>query len=176
MWFHKLPPKTERWQLRFSNMHCPQCPLWVRPMEAQCPPVPCLPLPPCFPCCFVVTMIVKTHSRLSSGFSGRLRERACSLGCSCRCTPGFHSRVGELGRWAEQCHLSPHTHACTHTRCQELGLPPTSELSMLLISAKCPVYSRHLPQGSDARPMLFARLSRLCLPHALLLYSSHLLI
>lgn len=86
--------------------------------------------------------------------------------------PGWGT--GEMGRAVSP--LTTHTHACTHTRCQELGLPPTSELSMLLISAKCPVYSRHLPQGSDARPMLFARLSRLCLPHALLLYSSHLLI
>lgn len=106
------------------------------------------------------------------------RESACSLGCSRRCTPGVPFPgwgTGEMGRAVSPLTTHTHTHARTHA-VRNSDSPPTSELSMLLISAKCPVYSRHLPQGSDARPMLFARLSRLCLPHALLLYSSHLLI
>lgn len=138
MWFPKLPPKTAHWQLHFSTMRYPQCPFWLRSMEAQCPPVPGLPPPPCFPC--LVAVIVKTHSGLSSGFSGRLRERAHAFSCSHHCTRGFHSGVGELGRWAEQCHISPHTHTV-----RNLAFPPTSELSMLLLSAKYPVCSRHLP-------------------------------
>lgn len=68
------------------------------------------------------------------------RERAHAFNCSHRCTRGFHSGVGELGRWAEQCHILPHTHTV-----RNLASPPTSELSMLLISAKYPVCSRHLP-------------------------------
>lgn len=83
---------------------------------------------------------------------------------------GFQSGFGELGRWAEPCRI--HTH--THPRRQKLGPPPTSELSMLLISAKCPVCPQHLCQRTAAAPRS-ARSSGLCSPHALL-SNSHLLI
>lgn len=116
-WFHKLPPKTERWQLRFSNMRCPQCPLWLGPMEAQCPPVPCLPLPPCFPCCFVIAVIVKTHSRPSSVFSGRLREREHAHWVAHIAVPW--GSIPGLGNWGDrQSSVTSHhtrTHARTHT-------------------------------------------------------------
>lgn len=143
MWFPKLPPKTVHWQLLFSTMRYPQRPFWLRSTEAQCPPVPGLPPPPAFPCCLVVAVIVKTHSGLSSGFSGRLRERARAFSCSHRCTRGFYSGVGELGRWAEQCHVSPHTH--THT-------PSGTWPSPLPLSSRCCCSPPSIPCAPGTSP------------------------
>lgn len=58
-----------------------------------------------------------------------------------------------------------------HTSCQKLGCPPTSDISLLLISAKCPVCSSTATCPHALREVVQAVFS-----HASLLYNPHLLI
>lgn len=119
--------------------------LGIALITTQGGPMPCTPPPPCFPC-VVLSCDRRTHSGLSSGFLEG-RERECSWPSPPCCTSGFPFGVEELGRWAERV-----SHVTTHTRCQKLGRPPTSELSMLLMSAQCSVRSRTFLQGPTPAP------------------------
>lgn len=106
----------------------------------------------CFPC-VVLSCDRRIHSGLSSDFpEGREREREKenavghpSLLCQWVSIRG--SGGGEVGRAAVTCQ---HTH--THTQSQKFGRPPTSELSMLLMSAQCPVHSSTFLQGPSPAP------------------------
>lgn len=112
------------------------------PWKAQCHPA--LP-PPCFP---VLPFSRRTHPGLSGGFlEGRERgERTRSWPPLLALPVGFHSGLRSRGGGQSGCRMSPHTRAR-----QKLGRPPTSELSMLLMSAQCPVCAP-APSFKDRRP------------------------
>lgn len=133
--FHQLPPRTERWQPRFSKMLCPWRPVRMKtrggPVPSCAHPHPASTLLSLLSCCHCDC---KAHSGLSSGFPGGAGQ-VCGWGSPCVAgqVVGFCSGSGEPGRWAERVSLP-----LTTLHRQKTRTPPTSELLMLLTPPSVP--------------------------------------